>query len=61
MGEIQDGTSDPWPSLAIAIGLVTAHRAGLEVPGEQAPGGAVDGLITIISALLDVLMTTSRP
>lgn len=51
---------DRWPSLAIAIGMVTAHRAGIgymDLPGGQAPGEAVDGLVTIIDALLSVLMS----
>jgi hypothetical protein len=36
------------------------ERRSLEMPGELAPGEAVDGLIVIVDALLTVLMSTGQ-
>jgi hypothetical protein len=36
------------------------ERHSLEMPGELAPGEAVDGLIVIVDALLTVLMSTGQ-
>lgn len=55
MAEIQ---GDPWPTLAVAIGVVTASRAGIKHPdllSDHAPGQVITALTVIIDAPLDNL------